>query len=247
MAEGSSSLILSALFLLMAVLYSAVGQGGGSGYLAAMAFLDTPPETMRLTALSLNVVVAAVALWRFREAGFFERSLFLPLALGSVPAAFLGGSLTLPAEVFRPLVGVVLFWAAYRLVRGGRVSDGSEVPPSLSASLAVGGGIGFFSGLIGIGGGIFLAPVLILRGWASVKTAAAVSAAFILVNSLSALGGVLTHAPPIPPYLPAWLAVVVVGGWVGAGLGAGSLPPRTLKKVLALVLLVGGVKLVLPF
>ncbi len=247
MTDPAASGILAFLFFLMATCYSAVGQGGGSGYLAAMAFFSLAPETMRLTALSLNVVVSAVALWRFRRAGHFRRDLFLPLAAGSVPAAFAGGLLGLPGEIFRPMVGLVLFWAAYRLIRGRAAGDAAAKTPTLPACLGVGGGIGFLSGLIGIGGGIFLAPILVLRRWSDVKIAAGVSAAFILVNSLAALAGISFRGPAIPLYLPVWMAVVVMGGWVGAGLGARRLPPRALRTVLAVILLVAGARLLLSF
>jgi uncharacterized membrane protein YfcA len=245
--DSLSSWILTGLFLLMAVLYSSVGQGGGSGYLAAMALMAVPTESMRLTALSLNIVVAAISVWKFAGAGFFDGKLLLPFVLGSVPAAFLGGALSLPPGAFKPLVGVVLWWAAVLLLRRPAGAERPEPSgrPSFPVGLVAGAGIGLLSGLIGIGGGIFLAPLLILRGWASAKVTAAVSSAFILVNSVAGLAGVFSHFSTIPPLLFAWGGVVALGGWVGSHFGANRLSPRTLYRILAAVLILAGGKIIL--
>ena len=158
---------LTALFLLMAVLYSSVGQGGGSGYLAAMALLGVAPENIRQTALALNVVVAGIGLVKFARAGFFDGRLCFPFVVASVPAAFLGGALSLPSAIFKPTVALILLWAAgLLLLRPSTPGEGPRGKPPLLLALGSGGGIGLLSGLIGIGGGIFLAPLLILRGWA---------------------------------------------------------------------------------
>jgi len=237
---------LTGLFLLMAVLYSAVGQGGGSGYLAAMALLGVTPEDFRLIALTLNVVVASIGLVKFTRAGFFKGTLLLPFVLSSVPLAFVGGYFSLPAQVFKPVVGVALVWAAVLLLWKPPIpeEDVTEKPPLL-ASLFAGGGIGLLSGLIGIGGGIFLAPLLILRGWASAKTTACLSSAFILVNSLAALIGVAFHTQGLPRFLPVWMCVVALGGWLGAEFGAKRLSPKTLHWLLASVLLIAGARIML--
>jgi len=237
---------LTGLFLLMAILYSSVGQGGGSGYLAAMALLGIAPENIRLTALTLNVVVAGIGLVKFARAGFFDWRLCVPFVLASVPAAFFGGALSLPSEIFKPTVAVILLWAAGLLLwkppppeeikRGG---------PPVVVALGAGAGIGMVSGLIGIGGGIFLAPLLILRGWAAPKPTAALSSAFILANSLAALAGVLSHSRGVPSLLPAWIVVVAVGGWIGADFGAKRMSPGTLQRVLAGVLVLASFKLFL--
>jgi len=237
---------LTGLFLLMALLYSAVGQGGGSGYLAAMALLGVTPESFRLIALTLNVVVASIGLVKFARAGHFNGKLLLPFVLASVPLAFVGGYLSLPAELFRPLVGLALLWAAGLLIWKLPIpEDKVKGEPPLWASLSAGGGIGLLSGLIGIGGGIFLAPFLILKGWASAKTTACLSSAFILVNSLAALLGVAFHARGVPVFLPIWMAVVALGGWVGAEYGARRLSPKTLHRLLAVVLMIAGAKIIL--
>jgi uncharacterized membrane protein YfcA len=235
---------LTGLFLLMAVLYSSVGQGGGSGYLAAMALVGVAPEDFRLIALTLNVVVASIGLVKFRRAGHFDGRLLLPFVVASVPAALVGGALSLPGRVFNPLVGLVLLWTAVLLIRKPPVAKGEERGrPPLWASLVAGTGIGLLSGLIGIGGGIFLAPLLVLRRWASAKTTAAVSSGFILVNSLSALVGVFSHTPAVPMFLPVWMGVVAIGGWLGAEYGANRFRPITLHRLLAVVLVVAGAKI----
>lgn len=237
---------LTALFLILAVLYSSVGQGGGSGYLAAMALLGVAPENIRQTALTLNVVVAAIGLVKFARAGFFDGRLCLPFILGSVPAAFLGGVLTLPAEVFKPVVAVILLWAAALLLwRPPPPMDQPVKTPPLLASLGAGGAIGVLSGLIGIGGGIFLAPLLILMGWANPKVTAALSSAFILANSLAALVGVLSHSRAFPVLLPVWMGVVALGGWIGADVGAKRLSPGTLQRLLAGILALVSLKIFL--
>jgi uncharacterized membrane protein YfcA len=237
---------LTGLFLLMALLYSAVGQGGGSGYLAAMALVGVTPERFRLIALTLNVVVASIGLVKFARAGHFDGRLLLPFVVSSVPMAFIGGSFSLPASVFKPLVGVALLWAAVLLIWKPPLQDEAvtEVPP-LWAAVSSGGGIGLLSGLVGIGGGIFLAPLLILRGWASAKTTACLSSAFILVNSAAALLGVALHTEEIPGFLPVWMAVVALGGWLGADLGARRLSAKTLHWLLACILVIAGARIVL--
>ena len=237
---------LTALFLILAVLYSAVGQGGGSGYLAAMALLGVAPENFRLIALTLNVVVSSIGLVKFSRAGFFDGKLLLPFVVTSIPLAFVGGYLSLPEGVFEPLVGGALLWAAVLLLWKPPVPDGevSSSPP-LWASLLAGGLIGLLSGLIGIGGGIFLAPFLILKGWASAKTTACLSSAFILVNSLAALIGVGFHLQGVSPFLPLWMVVVALGGWVGAEFGAKRFSPKTLHWLLAVVLFIAGAKIIL--
>jgi len=230
----------------MAVLYSAVGQGGGSGYLAAMALLGVAPENFRLIALSLNVVVAAIGLTKFSRAGYFDGRLLAPFLVTSVPLALLGGYLTLPSHIFRSVVGVALLWAAILLIwKPPLPEDEAPGTPAIWASMLVGGGIGLLSGLIGIGGGVFLAPFLILRGWATAKTTACLSSAFILANSLAALVGVLTHTDGLPSFLPVWIGVVALGGWVGAGAGARKLRPRTLHWILATILVMAGARIAL--
>jgi len=237
-----------ALFFVAALLYSSVGHGGGSGYLAAMSLLGMPVAMMRPTALVMNIGVAAIALFKFARASGFNWRLFLPFALTSVPMAYVGGRIQLPVAWFGVLVGAVLLFSALRLFSEtlqretqARVLRG---PPPVAVAMLVGTGIGLLSGLTGVGGGIFLSPLLVLMGWSTVRESAAPTAAFILVNSVSGLMGLLARQPTLPEALPFWVAAVLLGGLIGATLGARRLGNVGLRRALAVVLLVAGAKMV---
>jgi uncharacterized membrane protein YfcA len=239
--------LLGALFFAAALLYSSVGHGGGSGYLAAMSLLGMPPAMMRPTALVMNIGVAAISLYKFARAGGFSWRLFLPFALTSVPMAFVGGRIQLPVAWFGVLIGIVLLFSAVRLFtetlqRGGS-ARAIRGPPPTAIALPVGAGIGLLSGLTGVGGGIFLSPLVVLMGWGSVRDSAAPTAAFILINSASGLLGLLSRQPAPPEALPYWVAAVLVGGLIGATLGARRLGNTGLRRALAAVLLVAGAKM----
>ena len=241
-------ILLGVLFFAAALLYSSVGHGGGSGYLAAMALLGVPPAMMRPTALVMNIGVAAIAMYKFARAGGFNWRLFLPFAVTSVPMAFVGGRIHLPVAWFGVLVGVVLLFSAARLFMETLQRDGQgrvvRGPPPFWLALLIGAGIGLLSGLTGVGGGIFLSPLVVLMGWGTVRDSAAPTAAFILVNSASGLVGLLTRQPALPEALPWWVAAVLVGGLIGATLGSRRLGNIGLRRALAAVLLVAGAKMV---
>ncbi|MBI4716703.1 MAG: sulfite exporter TauE/SafE family protein [Planctomycetes bacterium] len=239
------TLLVAALILLVAVTYSSVGHGGASGYLAVMALVGVAPEVMKPAALLLNVLVAGIATVRFHRAGCFRWSLFWPFAAASVPAAFVGGVLTLPAGVYRSLVGLVLLAAAVRLVMSAASRTVRLRRPALLSALGAGAGIGLLSGLTGTGGGIFLSPLLLLMRWADARLCAGVSAAFILVNSLAGLGGRLWSVPALPAELYVWAAAALIGGAIGAELGSRRVSPKTLRYLLAAVLTVAGFKMML--
>jgi len=241
----TESLLLAALILAAALLYSSVGHGGASGYLAAMALFGVAPAVMKPTALALNVLVSLIATIRFYRVGAFSWPLFLPLILASVPLAYLGGVLTLPPHFYRPVVGVVLLYAAWRFFFTASQTDYELVKPSLPVLLATGGALGFLSGLTGVGGGIFLSPLLLLLRWAPIKTISGISAAFILANSVAGLLGVLSHSPSLPSALPLWAVAAVVGGLVGAEFGSRRLGNAMIQKLLAAVLVIAGLKMVL--
>ncbi len=236
--------LLPLLFFLVAVLYAAVGQGGGSGYLAVMSLVDLPAETMRTTALTLNLMVAGIASARFVRAGYFAGRLFWPLVVASVPAAFVGGRLAVPAGVYRPLVGIVLLYAALQLARAPAPGRRQGAVPSWLL-LVAGAGIGLLSGLVGVGGGIFLAPLLLLSGWADARQTVALSSGFVLVNSAAALAGRLSTMARLPEALPIWLLAAAAGGWLGAWLGSRRLAPARLRQLLALVLAIAAARLLL--
>jgi len=243
-----NDLLLGVLFFAAALLYSSVGHGGGSGYLAAMALLGMPPAMMRPTALVMNLGVAAISLYKFARAGGFIGRLFLPFAITSVPMAFVGGRIQLPVASFGIVVGIVLLFSALRLftetLQADRQTRAVRGPPPFAVALLVGAGIGLLAGLTGVGGGIFLSPLIVLMGWGTVRDSAAPTAAFILVNSAAGLIGVLTRQPALPAALPYWVAAVLVGGLIGASLGSRRLGNTALRRALAAVLLVAGAKMV---
>jgi hypothetical protein len=237
---------------LVALLYAAVGHAGATGYTAVMALAGLPLATIRPTALVLNVLVAAIATAQFARAGHVRRGLFLPLATASVPCAALGGATTLATGAFEALLGAVLVVSAGRIVveacgRSGGEAAGADAsawrPLPAIALAALGGGIGLLSGLTGVGGGVFLTPVLVALRAAPVKQVAGVTAPFILVNSLSGLAGGLVAGGTLPPVSRTVVAAAAAGGLVGSQLGAFRLPVPALKVLMAGVLAVASVKL----
>jgi uncharacterized membrane protein YfcA len=238
-------LIGTALIFIAALLYSAVGHAGASGYLAVMAFLGTPPAEMRPTALLLNLLVATIGTVQFARAGFFRWSLFWPFAVGSIPAAYLGGRLSLPGTTYRLVVGVVLVLSAARFFITLRAPDRVKRQVPIPAALLIGAALGLLAGLTGVGGGIFLSPVLLLAGWADLRTTAATSVTFILANSAAGLLGQHAALATIRDVAPAWAAAAILGGMLGSWLGSRRLPNAGLRAVLGAVLLAAGCKLIL--
>jgi uncharacterized membrane protein YfcA len=235
-------------FFFIALLYSTVGHAGASGYLATMALLSFPPPAMKPTALVLNIIVALVTTIRFARAGYFSWRLFWPFALASVPLAYLGGGMQVGATIYKILVGIALVLAALHLVLRSKVAPddpGQTDYPGIGASLAVGGGLGFLSGLTGVGGGIFLSPVLIILRWAGLRRTAAVAAAFILLNSLSGLMGYLHKGGAFPEHIAFWSVAVVSGGYIGSTLGATKFNSPVLRVLLGIMLGMAGMKLAL--
>jgi uncharacterized protein len=234
---------LASCVFVVALLYSSVGHAGASGYLAVMSLFGVAPEVMKPTALALNILVAAIGSVQFARAGHFRFSLFAPFAVLAVPLAFAGGAMTLPASVFKLVVGVVLLFSAVRFVREPR--DPAEThPPALPIAVGSGGALGLLAGLTGTGGGVFLTPLLLLMRWANAKHAAAVSALFILANSSAGLLGNVSRGGALPRPALALLGAVAIGGLIGSYLGSRRLPVPAIKRLLALVLLTAGAKLV---
>ncbi len=242
--SDATLLLLAAGMLVIAFLYSSVGHAGASGYIAVMALAGLSPGFIKPTALALNILVACLSSWQFYRAGHFRWRIFWPFALLAVPCAFLGGYLHLPARAFNALLGVVLIYSAIRFVLPGGV-EGEPRPPAIPVALGVGAGLGLVSGLAGVGGGIFLTPLLILMRWARTKTASAVSAVFILVNSVAGLAGTFVGTRGLPTLaLPLGVAVVV-GGAAGSYLGSHRFSVAVIKRLLACVLAIAAVKLLL--
>ena len=234
---------LAAAMFLIALLYSSVGHAGASGYIAVLTLFGFGVEEIRPAALTLNILVAAVGFVQWWRGGYFSWSLFWPFALLSVPAAFSGGWLQVPAQHLKILLGLVLWFSAWRLLcRKGDAVDLAR--PARTTSIASGAGIGFLSGVTGTGGGIFLTPLLLFCRWAKLKEAAAVSSLFILLNSSSGLAGYVRSGRELPDFAWPLAAVVAVGGFIGARLGSRHLPVRGIAVLLAVVLMIAGTKLV---
>lgn len=238
----TATLTLAALILLAATLYASVGHGGASAYLAVMALFGLPAAFMKPTALSMNIAVTALVFWRLRKAGHFDSRLFLPFALASIPFAFIGGMQTLSEPLYRLVVALALAVAATRLF--WRPQDLPAVGrPPLALSVVIGGVMGYLSGLTGVGGGIFLSPVLLLLRWTDMRGSAAMAAGFILVNSIAGLAGFMVNGGGIPPAAPSLVAVAFVGGAVGAELAVRRLAPARLRQLLGVVLIIAAGKM----
>jgi hypothetical protein len=225
-----------------AALYSSVGHGGASGYLAAMALFGVSAALMKPSALVMNIVVAGLVFTRLWRAGFFDTGLFWPFALGSVPTAFIGGAWQLHNRTYQYLVGATLLVAAWRLLLTSHEPP-TRAAPRLAMALPVGAVLGFVSGLTGVGGGIFLSPLLLFLRWANMRTTAAVSAAFILVNSVAGLAGLFSAGTTLPRGL-AWMTLAALGGaFVGSELAVRRLAPVRLRQLLGIVLVIAAIKM----
>jgi uncharacterized protein len=235
---------IALLIFAAGLLYSSVGHAGASGYLAVMALFGLSSDVMKPMALVLNILVAIIATWHFFRAGYFSWRLFWPFAIGSIPFAFIGGALSLPGHVYKQVLGLILLFAAYRLFqyRHPEATDAVKPVPVLWAVL-FGAGIGLLSGAIGVGGGIFLSPLLLFMGWAKTKQTAGVSAAFILVNSIAGIAGHLASVKFLPDAVYPWAIAAVLGGIIGSSLGSRRFVNTTLYRLLAVVLVIAGAKL----
>lgn len=231
----------------VAALYSSVGHGGASGYLAIMALLSLEPEVMKPGALLLNLLVAGIATVNYIHAGHFRFSLLWPFILTSIPLSYLGARMAVSPQTYSLALGVTLIFASARLAMTGQASPESTpkgIPP-MPMALGIGAAVGFLSGMVGVGGGIFLSPLFILMNWTDTKKTGAVSAAFIWLNSLAGIAGHLHNTIRLPEHLFVWIAAAAAGGLVGSHFGAKKLPGSTLRKLLAVVLLVAAGKTIL--
>ncbi len=238
-----SDLLFYILLPFVAFLYAAVGHGGASGYLALMAFFSFAPDFMRPTALLLNLAVSLIAFIQYYRQGHFDWKLFWPFALASVPAAFIGGMLVVDADVYKKVLAVLLLFSVIRLLGFKTQAAKTGSHPQVLMALIIGAVIGFLSGMIGIGGGIILSPVILLLHWADMKKTAAVSALFIFVNSLAGLAGLFTKGIQLESQMMWMLLIAFTGGALGSYFGAGHFENKKLKWILAVVLLIASVKL----
>lgn len=238
-------LLFILLLFVVAFLYASVGHGGASGYLALMALFSMSPAFMKPTALLLNLFVSLSAFILFYRGGHFKWKLFLPFALASVPLSFLGGMIAIDAEVYKKVLGALLLIPVIRMLFFPNASEQDLKEGSTGLSVLIGAVIGFLSGLIGIGGGIILSPVLLLLKWTNQKQTAAISALFIFVNSLAGLGGQLSKGLNVESGMFMYAGIAFVGGTLGGWLGASRFNQQILKYLLAAVLLLAALKLLL--
>jgi uncharacterized protein len=243
-----TDLLLGALFFIVAVLYSSVGHAGASGYIAAMALLGFAPDAVRPTALALNLLVGGIGLFRWWRGGHVHWRNVLPFVLASAPAAFLAAQVTLSRDSYSLLLGLVLLVAAIGVFRSASQaalldaqSEGRRVP--WLTGLLVGAAIGVLSGLTGTGGAIFLTPLLLFARWMPTRDASGTSVAFVWINSLTGLAGLLHATGTLPTMLPLWLAIVAIGAVLGSQLGLRWFPVKQLRHALSLVLLIAAGKL----
>ena len=232
------------LLFIVAMLYSSVGHGGASGYLALMAIYAFSPEVMKPTALILNLFVSLTSFIQFYRGEHFKWKIFLPLAAASIPMAFIGGLVMMDASIYKKVLGSLLFIPVIRFLFFANIPDEELKKSNLGISILIGSVIGLLSGLIGIGGGIILSPILLLLKWTNQKQTAAISALFIFVNSLSGLAGQLTKGINFSPDMLSYVAVAFAGGLCGAYLGALKFNHNVLKNTLAVVLMMAGWKLI---
>ena len=242
--DTTTVVALCLLFALGAALYSSVGHGGASAYIAAMALYSIAPETMKPTALALNLLVAGFGMLRYWHRGLTNWKLVLAFAMTATPAAFVGGGVHLPKIYYDPLVGILLWAAAVRLIaQPTKLADRATHPPSLWISLPAGAILGLLAGLTGTGGGIFLSPLIILNAWEEPRRTSGVVAAFIFLNSVAGLAGDVASVGHLPRELPLFLVSVGAGALLGTWLGVERLPRTWLLRTLGAVLTVAGAKL----
>lgn len=241
-----NELLFLGLIAVGAFVYAMVGHGGASGYLALMALAGVPLLLARPSALMINLFVSAIAFTQYARAGYFRWSLFWPFAITSVPMAWLGARVEIDQLVYKRILAVCLLLAVVRLWGFFGAKDNTRQAVPLAVALVIGAVLGFISGLISIGGGILLSPVLLLMRWADTKVTACTSALFILVNSAAGLAGTTDLAAVIDAHLLTWVAVALIAGLVGAYIGARRLEQPRLRQALGVVLLFACVKLWWP-
>jgi uncharacterized membrane protein YfcA len=245
---AATDVLLALAFFLVATLFSSVGHAGASGYLAVMGLLGIAPAVMRPTALALNILVSGIGTWRFARAGLFQWANFWPFAVTSIPCAFLAATLHLSAEWYQRLVALALLIGGLQLILRAHAAADTEAQVAspgvpVARGLLAGAAIGTLAGLTGTGGGIFLTPLLLWFGWVATRNAAAVTAPFVLVNSMAGLSGQTVLLGNLPPALPLWLGAVALGGLIGTWLGTRRLSVASLRRALGAVLLVAAAKM----
>jgi uncharacterized membrane protein YfcA len=240
---ATSLILFYILLFVIAFLYASVGHGGASGYLALMALFSVTPDVMKPTALLLNLFVSSVSFLQFYRGKYFLWKIFLPLVLLSIPMAFLGGLISVDGALYKKMLGLFLLIPIARFLFFKNTDPKDMKPANFLLSLLIGAVVGFLSGMIGIGGGIILSPILLLLKWTNQKQTAAISALFIFVNSVAGLSGQLTKGIHFSGDMLGYVLVAFAGGLCGAWMGSIKFPQTVLKNVLACVLTVAAWKL----
>ena len=229
--------------MLIAFFYSSVGHGGASGYLALMALFGFAPESIRYYALILNLVVSAIAFISYYRAGFFKWRQVVPFLITSIPAAYIGATFSINPIAYKIILGIMLLIAVTRMLLIRNTENDATHDPPIFLALGIGLILGLVSGIIGIGGGILLSPILILAKYARIKEASAASALFIFLNSASGLAGLMTSQFSFQPNIIYWILGVMVAGLLGSAIGSRTFSELNLKRVLSLVLIAASIKL----
>lgn len=240
------SALLPLIFGVIAFFYSMGGFAGGSSYLLALTMAGVPHPQVQATALFCNLAVSAITFMHFRAAGYFRPRIVIPFVLTSVPAAYLGALIHLPKQIFIALLGFSLLAASLRILFSKaevQIRENLSLNDIYRTALPWGGVIGLLSGIVGVGGGIFLCPVLVLLRWANIKEASAAASFFIFVNSVSGLAGQMQKGSAIHPDLLSLALVAVVGGFLGSSIGSKKFSPVLSQRVLASILGVVSVQL----
>lgn len=236
-------ILISICLFFGAVLYTSVGHAGASIYIAIMSIFGVPVTTIKPTALSLNIIVSSFTSYQFVRAKFYDIKLATPLLIGAIPAAFIGGYINLPSNIYKPIIGVMLLYSAYRFITVKKEDEKPTVPYKFFYAVTTGIIIGFLAGLTGTGGGIFLSPLIIFAAWTTTKGASGTVAIFIFFNSLFGLMGNITSLSAIPPTLPLYGGAALFGGIIGSRIGIHYFQHTAIKRTLGLVLLIAGLKL----
>lgn len=238
--------ILILCLFIVAFLYASIGHGGASGYLALMSLFSIEIVFMRSSALVLNLFVAAIAFYNYYRGGYFKWRILLPFVIGSMPAAFFGAKMDVNPTFYKVSLGVCLLIAVGRILfKSKEKEENTTTAPNFALAILVGAIVGFFSGMIGIGGGVILSPLLLVLGWANLKESAAISASFIWLNSATGLLGVLSNGINLSPNIAAWVIVALIGGLLGSWSGTFKISFKHLKYILATVLVLASFKLFL--
>lgn len=240
-----TDLLIAFFMFIGAALYTSVGHAGASAYIAIMALFSVPFSTMKPTALFLNIIVSMFASWRYIRVGYFNLRTLYPILIGAIPMSFIGGYIQLPGAIYRPLVGIFLIISAVKFFFEKKITADQEIKyPPIISGVIVGAGIGLLAGLTGTGGGIFLSPIILFLGWSDTKTASGIAAVFIFFNSLGGLLGNISSVNALPHSLPILSVAVILGAIVGTFLGIKYLGTPTIRKVLGVVLLIAGIKMI---